>query len=98
MDNTEYLDTLKKRGKESRVHREYQLIGLEIAEILNDNDPENKAIYIRLAKYQNAHLLRGIAKKVAEAHNVKNKIAYFMSLLPRKISKPKSHGGKNSNH
>ncbi len=79
-----YLATLKKRGKESRVYREYQLIGLEIADILNDRS--HKALYIKIAKEKkitHAELLR-TAKSVREKKNVKNRGAYFMRIITKK--------------
>jgi hypothetical protein len=78
----DYLETLKKRAKDSHVHREYQLTGLEIAEILGDE--KHKSLYIRLAKNGDAQELRRLAKTVADTRNVKNKGAYFMSILSRK--------------
>jgi hypothetical protein len=74
-----YLKELKRRGTESHVYRKYQLIGLEISQILNDE--KHKALYIKLAKEMNADQLMGIAKDIAERTNVKNKGAYFMSVL-----------------
>ncbi len=79
-----YLETLKKRGKESKVYREYQLIGLEIADILNDRG--HKALYIKIAKEKkttHVELLR-IAKLVREKQNIKNRGAYFMRIITKK--------------
>lgn len=96
----EYLKELKRRGKESHVYRKYQLVGLEIAKILGDE--AHKALYIKLVKERGECLLE-LAKQIAEKKNVKNKGAYFMSLLPRP-PKPatspekKKHGRKNSRH
>jgi hypothetical protein len=43
-----YLKKLRQRGKDSHVYRKYQLLGLEIAQILGDE--KHKALYIKLAK------------------------------------------------
>ena len=43
-----YIELLKKRAKESRVYSEHQLVGLSIAEILEDE--AHKSLYMRLAK------------------------------------------------
>ena len=45
-----YVAELKRRGKESHVYKKYQLIGLEISQILGDE--KHKALYIKLAKEQ----------------------------------------------
>lgn len=75
----DYLKELKRRGKESHVYRKYQLIGLEISQILHDE--KHKALYIKLAKEDSGDRLLGLAKDIAERTNVKNKGAYFMSVL-----------------
>lgn len=85
----EYIKTLVKRAKESKVYKPFQSTGLALAEILND--PENKAIYIRLSKiYDNQELIRK-AKDVAERKSIFNKGAYFMKMLKeiRKIEREK---------
>lgn len=74
-----YLSELKRRGKESHVYRKYQLVGLEISQILADE--KHKALYIKLAKEMNGDQLLGIAKDIAERTNIQNKGAYFMSVL-----------------
>jgi hypothetical protein len=74
-----YVAELKRRGKESHVYRKYQLIGLEISQILDDE--KHKALYIKLAKEDTGNRLLGLAKDVAERSNIKNKGAYFMSVL-----------------
>lgn len=74
-----YLDEIKKRAKESKAYQPHQWAGLEIAEILND--PEHKALYIKLAKKFEADKLLRLAKNVAENKNVRNKGGYFMKLL-----------------
>jgi len=74
----EYLEELKKRKKESKVYTEHQLIGLLIAEVLEDED--HKSLYIKLVKENDGDKLLKLAKSVAERKNVKNKGAYFMKL------------------
>jgi hypothetical protein len=76
-----YIAELKRRGKESRVYRDYQLVGLEIADILRDRS--HKALYIKLAKEGNVRQLLGIAKDVAERKDVKNRGAYFMKVITK---------------
>jgi hypothetical protein len=90
-----YLAELKRRGKESHVYRKYQLIGLEISQILGDE--KHKALYIKLAKERDADQLIGIAKDIAEQANIKNKGAYFMTVLkemPKKPSDPSKSKAK----
>ncbi len=86
-----YLEELKKRGKESHVYRSYQLIGLEIADILKDRN--HKSLYIKLAKeHEGGELLR-IAKEISEKKDIKNLGAYFMRVvtnIPEKIPKKPS--------
>jgi hypothetical protein len=74
-----YVAELKRRGKESHVYRKYQLIGLEISQILADE--KHKALYIKLAKDHDSEQLMRLAKDVGERNNVNNKGAYFMTLL-----------------
>lgn len=83
----DYLEKVKERSKESKVYAPHQLMGLELAEILND--PKHKALYIRLAKLHKSANLLAIAKSVAERKNIKNKGAYFMKLLYAKDSDDK---------
>lgn len=74
-----YLEELRRRAKESRVYRKYQLFGLSIAETLKDE--RHKALYIKLAKERGGEMLLAIAKDVALRRHVKNRGAYFMALL-----------------
>ena len=74
-----YLKELERRGKESHVYRKYQLLGLEISQILKDE--KHKALYIKLAKEKNGDRLLRLAKEIAERKNIKNMGAYFMTLL-----------------
>ena len=43
-----YLETLKERKASNKIYRKYQLIGLEIATLLQD--AKHKGLYIKLAK------------------------------------------------
>jgi hypothetical protein len=74
-----YVKELKRRGQESHVYRKYQLLGLEISQILKDE--KHKALYIKLAKEKNGDRLLRLAKDVADRRNIKNMGAYFMTLL-----------------
>lgn len=76
-----YLKKLKKRGQESRVYKKYQLVGLEIAQILRDE--KHKSLYIKLAKGGDNEKLRRLAREVAEKKNVKNRGAYFMWFIKK---------------
>jgi len=77
-----YITELKRRAKESHVYRNYQLTGLEIADILHDRS--HKSLYIKLAKEGNARRLLAAAKDVAERKDVKNPGAYFMKVVMAK--------------
>lgn len=77
-----YLKKLKQRAKESRVSRKFQLDGLEIANILGDE--KHKSLYIKLAKELDPDKLRRLAKEVAEKKDIKNKGAYFMTIIKSK--------------
>ncbi len=82
MDNQiskDYLEELKKRKKESHVHRKYQMIGLMLSEALGDD--EHKALYIKLAKQYDEQELLSLARNIAEKKDVKNKGAYFMKVF-----------------
>lgn len=74
-----YISNAKERGKKSRVYKSYQLTGLRLAELLEDNS--HKSLYIKLAKEQPAEKLLGLAGRIAENHDIKNKGAYFMSVF-----------------
>jgi hypothetical protein len=76
-----YLKELVRRGKESHVYRKYQLLGLEISKVLDDE--RHKSLYIKLAKEGNADRLMRLAKDVADRKNIKNRGAYFMALLKK---------------
>jgi len=79
--SNDYLKELRRRAKESHVYKKYQLVGLEISQILGDE--KHKSLYIKLSKERNTEKLRQLAKEVAERRGVKNKGAYFMYLLTK---------------
>ncbi len=74
-----YLKKLRTRAATSKIYRKYQLIGLEIAKILEDE--KHKSLYIKLAKQNGASTVLRIAKDVAERRGVRNKGAYFMFVI-----------------
>ena len=76
-----YLKTLKERKVTSRAYKKHQLIGLELALVLDD--PGHKSFYIKLAKEKNAEMLFSVAKDIAQRRNVINKGAYFMRMIHR---------------
>ena len=73
-----YIEELRERSKKSHAHTKHQLLGLEIAGLLEDQ--EHKALYIKLAKEGNAAALRRLAQEIKERKGIKNKGAYFMKL------------------
>lgn len=75
----DYLFSLRERSQKSKVYQPFQLIGLQLAELLEDE--RHKSLYIKLAKEHQAEYLLGLAKRVAENNTIKNKGAYFMTLL-----------------
>jgi len=81
MDHEAYFKELRRRSKESRVYKPFQLTGLEIAELLDDE--KHKSLYIKLAKEKNANRLLKLAKTIKENKNISNKGAYFMSCLKK---------------
>lgn len=86
MQANDYIKTLKDRRKESHIYRKFQLIGLEIADLLNDK--EHKALYIKLSKEKNPETLLAIAKDVSLRKNIANKGGYFMKVLQSQFPKP----------
>ncbi|MBI4085100.1 MAG: hypothetical protein HY432_01155 [Candidatus Liptonbacteria bacterium] len=74
----DYIKELKKRAGESKVYRKYQLVGLEIARLLEDE--KHKSLYIKLAKQNDPDRLLAVAKDISESKNVQNKGAYFMKI------------------
>lgn len=84
----DYLNELKRRKKESRVYKSYQLTGLIIADILEDR--KHKSLYIKLAKEYGENKMIMLAKDVAERPRIKNKGAYFMRVLHKTTWSDKS--------
>jgi hypothetical protein len=76
---TAYIKKLRDRARESHIYRKYQLLGLEIAHALGDE--RHKSLYIKLAKERGGERLLRLAKEIAERRGVKNRGAYFMTLL-----------------
>lgn len=74
-----YFKVLEDRGKQSKVYKPHQLVGLELAKILDDNS--HKSLYIKLAKFNNSTSLLNLAKRIAERNDIENKGAYFMKML-----------------
>lgn len=86
----DYIKTLKDRNKKSHVYKKFQMMGLEIARLLNDE--KHKSLYIKLAKEKNPETLLAIAKDVSQRKNIENKGGYFMKILQEKF--PKKERGK----
>ncbi len=74
-----YFESLSERSRQSRVYHDYQLIGLQLAEILQDRP--HRALYIKLAKNYNSDKLLDLVNRIAERGDIKNKGAYFMSVF-----------------
>jgi len=74
-----YIEKLFERSQESKIYKKFQLTGLEIASILEDE--KHKALYIKLAKQMKEDVLLELAKNIAEKKDIKNKGAYFMKVL-----------------
>ncbi|MCK9187240.1 MAG: hypothetical protein PHH27_02860 [Candidatus Colwellbacteria bacterium] len=93
-----YLDKIRERSKKSRIHSKHQMIGLMVAETLDD--PKHKALYIKMARDNNGEKMLYIAKSIADNPKVKNKGAYFMRLwqLENKETKNNKNGTKPSNN
>jgi hypothetical protein len=83
-----YIKQLKRRAKDSHVYRKYQLMGLEISQVLKDE--KHKSLYIKLAKERNGERLLQLAKEIAENRNVKNRGAYFMAVLKANSAKTRA--------
>ena len=75
----DYLKELKDRRKETRAYSAHQFVGLEVAQILDDE--KHKSLYIKLVKQHGTDLMLRLAKSVAEKKHVTNKGAYFMKVL-----------------
>ena len=72
----EYLAALTERAKKSKVHKPYQLLGLTLSQLLEDE--KHKSLYMGMAKKYNNDYLLSLAKRVAEKGGISNKGAYFM--------------------
>ena len=91
-NGNDYLQTLKTRAKESHVHRKFQLVGLEIADLLHDR--AHKTLYIKLAKERGADRLLAIAKDISERKDVKNRGAYFMRVIAKNANVRGTHANE----
>lgn len=87
--NQDYFKNLEERAKKSHVYRSYQMIGLQLAEILRDL--KHKALYIKLAKTRDTQELLQTAKAIAENPKIQNRGAYFMKVIT-------SNKNENINH
>lgn len=79
IQSDEYLKSIKERSENKRIGYKHQLIGLEIADLLDDRP--HKALYIKLVKEFGEQKIMGLAKNIAERKNIKNKGAYFMRVF-----------------
>jgi len=79
-----FLEELKDRKKKSKAYSLHQLLGLEVAQLLNDE--AHKSLYIRLVKKHPGIDLLALAKDVATRKNVSNKGAYFMTVITEQIN------------
>lgn len=92
MIGREYLEEIRKRAIKSHVYSQHQLIGLEIARLLDDE--AHKTFYMKLAKERGTQELLSIARDVSE-RDIKNKGSYFMKILgvrgmmPQRVKKSK---------
>jgi len=78
----DYITTLKERGTKSHAYSKHQLVGLMIADLLDDR--EHKSFYMRLARSRNISSILSIARDVSERISVSQKGAYFMKILKEK--------------
>jgi hypothetical protein len=85
----QYFFDLALRVKASKVYQPHQLIGLRLAELLNDLT--HKSLYMKLAKKHDGNQLLALAGSIAENKNVNNKGAYFMSVFFGKKPNANSH-------
>lgn len=81
----DYMEILRERSKKSHVYQKHQMVGLMLSGILRDE--KHKALYIKLAKEHDHEKLLDVARSVADKLNIKNKGAYFMSVIFSKKSK-----------
>lgn len=75
----DYIKKLQERRAKSHIYRKYQLTGLTLSKILEDEG--HKVLYMRLARIYDETELMSLAKRVAEREGIQNKGAYFMKLL-----------------
>ena len=76
----DFLEKIKARSTSSRVKYQFQLIGLQLATILNDQ--KNKSLYIKIAKQrQDYGYLLNLANSIKENDRIDNKGAMFMNEL-----------------
>ena len=88
-----YRKLLEERAKTSRVYKKFQLTGLLISQLLNDE--KHKSLYIKLAKEENQQRMLELARDISERKNVENKGAYFMKVFQMiNKSKPKANPPK----
>jgi len=78
----DYIKTLRERMRISKIYSAHQMVGLSIAELLEDK--AHKALYMKLAKEYNNDWLMRLARDVASRVNIQSKGAYFMKLLQNK--------------
>lgn len=89
LDRERYLSELSARRTRSRVRTRHQLIGLLIAETLQDR--AHKSLYIKMAKEGDPDTLLALAKDVAERGNVEHPGAYFMTTAHERGYIPFTH-------
>jgi len=77
-----YLEEIKGRKTDSRVYSAHQLLGLKLAELLDDK--KHVSLYMKLAREQDSQRLLSFAKDVSEREGIRNKGAYFMRLVQKK--------------
>lgn len=82
-----YLETLKERGRKSKIYSSHQLTGLALSRILDDE--KHKSLYMKMAKEYDSQALIRLAKNVAEKRRVINMGAYFMRMLQKEKGKMK---------
>ncbi len=81
-EGSKYLEKISERHNDRHITQEFQLIGLEVADILRDRS--HKALYIKLTKQFGKDKILSLAKTVSENKNVDNLGAYFMRALFQK--------------
>lgn len=89
LDRDRYLRELAARRTKSRVRTRHQLVGLLIAEMLQDRP--HKSLYIRMAKEGDPDLLMTLAKDVASRGKVEHPGAYFMAVAHERGYIPFTH-------